>query len=161
MGYVYSFADNLPMGSTSCVNQSTFCGKGTIGIADAMYKIFGGGIGVNLNQAQNSMTFMPAAATGAGVAYTLSSAPPAGSRLIIDNGATANTRGTDYCANITAASGTVTWAQFFPMCYAAAGMQGTALGTAPASASHIQFQVSSNQMTAGSFDFCITSLKFM
>ena len=60
-------------------------------------------IGVNLNQPNGSTTKSTFAATGAGVAYTLSSLPTPGTRLIIDNA------GADYCANLTAATGTIPW----------------------------------------------------
>jgi len=154
-GYTFAFSDGLPMGSTSCVSTTAFCGMGTIGVANATYTIYGGGIGVNLNQViatgAASPPILTLPATGAGIAYTLSSLPTLGARLIIDNA------GKDYCAILTAASGTVDWASFNTACYSPA--TGVALA-GPPTATHVEFEVPSG-MTAGSFNFCVTSLKFM
>jgi hypothetical protein len=148
-GYAYSYMDTG--GSTACLDSTSFCGMGSSVMQNPpTYSFYGGGIGVNLNQAMGAgtamMTFTP---TGTGVTYALSNLP-AGARVIIDNA------GADYCANLTSASGTVPWSMFTPMCYNAAGMQGTALAAAP-SATHVEFQVPSG-MAVESWNFCVTTL---
>jgi hypothetical protein len=167
-GYVFAFSDAKVGGpSTACVNSTMFCGKGTIGMANPpSYSYYGGGIGVNLSQPSGSMGLgAPFAATGTGISYAISSFPTVGTggavRLIIDNGATAGANGADYCAAITTATGMVPWSMFFTQCYnLPGGDAGAGLSGPPTTASHVQFQVASG-MTAGSFDFCVTSLKFM
>jgi hypothetical protein len=154
-GYGYSFSDGT---SISCLNGSAFCGAGTIATANPpTYTLYGGGIGVNLNQASGTTTKMTMAATGSGITYALTNLPatPATVRLIVDNA------GVDYCNNITAATGTVTWSEFTPMCYnLPGGDAGAGLAGPPATASHVQFQVNSSATGPGAFNFCVTALSF-
>lgn len=153
-GYTFSFADALPMGSTACVDTTALCGVGSAGVANATNTIYGGGIGVSLNQAMATGAASPPiltlTTTGAGIAYALSNLP-VGTRLSIDNA------GKDYCAPLTAASGTVAWAGFNSTCWTPA--TGVALSGPPA-ATQVKFQVSAGT-TATPFNFCVTSLKFM
>jgi hypothetical protein len=155
-GYAYSYQD-LPFGgSTACLNPNMLCGKGTTAALNPpTYTIYGAGIGVNLNQTQGSTVKVTFAATGSGIAYALSNLPMPSTRLLIDNA------GADYCTKLTTAAGTVPWAMFTPQCYnLPGGDAGADLAGAPAFATHIEFQVDSD-VTAGSFDFCVTSLGFM
>jgi hypothetical protein len=154
-GYGYAFSDGT---SVSCLNGTAFCGSGTIATANPpTYSLYGGGIGVNLNQAAGATTKMTMAATGSGITYALTNLPtsPATVRLIVDNA------GVDYCNNITTMSGTVPWSQFFAMCYnLPGGDAGAGLSGPPAAASHIQFQVNSAASGPGAFSFCVTGLSF-
>jgi hypothetical protein len=157
-GYAYEYSDftATPSGpSIACLNSSVFCGGGSTGTATQGY---GAGIGVNLNQVAGSMgapgTYtVPTSKSG--IAYTLTSLPTPSARILIDNPA-----GNDYCAAITMASGMVPWSAFYPRCYnLPAGDAGAPLGSAPAGATHVEFQVNSGA-AAGSFNFCVTSLSF-
>ncbi len=152
-GYAYAYSDKVL--STACLASGAFCGQGTTGAQTPANSstVWGAGIGVNLNQPAGSMTVGSCAATGSGIAYTISGAlPPQGMRLIIDNG------GMDYCAPLPSVSGTVPWSAFNTTCWQPSG--GMALSGPPATATHVELQV--NAATAqGSFDFCVTALSFM
>jgi hypothetical protein len=159
-GYTYAFSDamGMPAGtSTACVSAGAFCGVGTTGVQSAA--TWGAGIGLNLNQAMaTSATSPPISAfqaTGSGIAYALSGIS-AGVRVIIDNSPNYPTV-VDYCAPISGASGTIPWAMFNTKCW---DNSGTSLTAAPTMAHHVQFQVFATS-AAGSFNFCVTSLKFM
>jgi hypothetical protein len=155
-GYTFAFSDatsSPPGGSSACVESSAFCGKGLSAAIDpANYTDpYGGGIGVNLNQVLGATPAEYTPTGTGGVAYSLSDLP-AGTRLVIDND------GVEYCANLTSATGTVTWGMFTPMCYLPASMQGTALANPPV-ATHIEFEIPS-PAAAESWDFCVTALSF-
>jgi hypothetical protein len=159
-GYAYAFSDatGTPAGtSTACIAATALCGMGATGVQSA--STWGAGIGLNLNQAMAMSSTSPPInalqATGSGINYTLSGLTT-GARLIIDNSPNYPTV-VDYCAPITAASGTIPWATFNTKCW---DNSGTALTAAPTMAHHVQIQVFATA-TAGSFNFCVTSLKFM
>ena len=151
-GYAYAYDDGK--GSSACLASTALCGKGTTGVADAAGTIWGAGIGVNLNQAAATGSASPAVnttqATGTGVEYQLSNLPPQGMRIVIDNG------GTDYCAPIGSASGTVYWSSFNTKCW---DDSGTALSGAPTTATHLLFQVTADA-TSTPFDVCVTGASF-
>jgi hypothetical protein len=151
-GYAYSYQDGK--GSTACMTSNALCGKGMTAVADMAGTIWGAGIGVNLNQAVATGSASPAvnstAVTGTGVQYALTNLPPQGMRIVIDNG------GTDYCAPIDTASGTVYWASFNTKCW---DYSGTSLSGPPTSATHLLFQVTSDA-AAGPFNLCVTSASF-
>jgi hypothetical protein len=150
-GYAYAYDDKK--GSVACVDPSAFCGAGATATMDAMGTVWGGGIGVNLNQIMATSSTSPPintfAATGSGITYALSSFPTQGMRIIIDSSAM------DYCAPITGASGTVKWSSFNTKCWDNSGMT---LAGAP-TATHINFQVNSAS-AAADFDFCVTAVSF-
>jgi hypothetical protein len=159
-GYTYAFSDamGMPAGTSSaCIAGNAFCGMGTTGVQSAA--TWGAGIGLNLNQATATSSTSPPInafqATGTGINYALSGIST-GARLIIDNSPNYPTV-VDYCAPITAASGTIPWAMFNAKCW---DNSGTALSAAPTMAHHVQVQVFATA-TAGSFNFCVTSLKFI
>jgi hypothetical protein len=150
-GYAYAYNDTM---STSCVDSNALCGSGSTVVMDSAGKYWGAGIGFNLNQAMATSSTSPPintfAATGSGITYTLSAfASTGGMRIIVDQG------GTDYCAPITSASGTVKWSSFNTKCW---DNSGTVLSGAP-TATHINFQVNSG-MSTGSFNFCVTAVSF-
>jgi expansin (peptidoglycan-binding protein) len=152
-GYGYSYNDGH--GSTVCIDSTAMCGTGTTAVADAAGTIWGAGIGANLNQAQGTAaspnpSVNNYAATGTGIAYSLSNLPAQGMRIVIDNG------GTDYCVPIAAASGTVGWASFNTKCW---DNSGTFLSGAPATATHILFQVTADAASTP-FNFCVTHVAF-
>jgi hypothetical protein len=150
-GYAYGYADTG--GSTACVDATSFCGMGiSAAINPPTYSNFGGGIGVNIDQAMGTGTAANSyAPTGAGVTYTLSNLPAAGVRMVIGNGTN------DYCAPLVSATGTVTWAEFNTKCYDTPP-DGLALTSAPPTV-HVEFQVPS-VAAAQSWDFCVTALSF-
>jgi hypothetical protein len=151
-GYAYSYEDGK--GSTACMTSTALCGKGMTAIADTAGTIWGAGIGVNLNQAAATGAASPAvnstAATGTGVQYALTNLPPQGMRIVIDNG------GTDYCAPIASASGTVYWSSFNTKCW---DNTGSALSGPPTTATHLLFQVTSDAASTP-FDLCVTGASF-
>ncbi len=150
-GYAYAYSDG--MGSTACVDATALCGTGTTGVANSAGTIWGAGIGFNVNQAVATGPASPPlnsyAATGVGIAYALDALPAQGMRIIVDSG------GTDYCAPIAAASGTVVWGTFNTKCW---DDSGTFL-SGPPTATHIQFQVTADAASTP-FDVCVTSVGF-
>jgi hypothetical protein len=156
-GYAYAFSDATatpPGGSSACIESTAFCGKGTSVMQNtADYSDpYGGGIGINLNEAMGASSPGTYTPTGSGVAYTLTSLPT-GARIIIGNGTT------DYCFTLTSATGTVPWASFNTMCYATPIPAADALTGPPVGATHIEFEIPS-AMTASSWDFCVSALGF-
>jgi hypothetical protein len=150
-GYAYSYSDMG--GSTACLDSTAFCGAGSTGVANGAV-VWGAGIGVNLNQATATGPTSPPinayAVTGSGVTYTLDGLPAQGMRIVIDNA------GTDYCAPLSGASGTVKWSSFNSKCWDNSGM---ALSGAPQTATHVNFQVNAGS-AAGSFNVCVKALAF-
>ncbi len=151
-GYGYAYDDGK--GSTACMTSTALCGKGTTGVADMAGTIWGAGIGVNLNQAAATGSASPpvnsTAVTGTGIQYALSNLPPQGMRIVIDNG------GTDYCAPIASASGTVYWSNFNTKCW---DNSGSSLSGPPASATHLLFQITADAASTP-FDLCVTGASF-
>ncbi len=153
-GYAYAYSDAAKGGASSaCVSTLALCGAGMTGAMSAA--TWGAGIGVNLNQAMTTTSASPPigmlAATGSGISYTLSNLPSQGARIIIDNA------GMDYCAPLSAASGTAKWADFNATCWAPTPAGD--LSGAPATATHLNFQVDA-AATAAPFDFCVTAVSF-
>jgi hypothetical protein len=134
--------------------MTAFCGAGSTAVADPMGTIWGAGLGANLNQAMATSSTSPPvgtySVTGSGIAYTITNLPTQGMRLIIDNS------GTDYCAPLSAASGTVKWASFNSKCWDGSG---TSLMAAPTAATHVQFQVTAGTATSP-FNFCVSAVSF-
>ena len=148
-GYDFSFSDGK--GSTICVDANSLCAAGTTGAQDAAYTVWGAGFGFNLSTATTATTDVPVQLSGSGVSVALTSLPTgADMRVQVTVG------GTAYCAVMTAATQTIPWSSFNTTCWAPA--TGTALGGAP-NTPKIQFQPSSTK-TAGTFDFCVTSVTF-
>ena len=140
--------------SIACNNGAAMCAAGSIDVANPpTYSDYGGGLGIYVNGVGVDTTMV--AASGSGLMYALTNLPTAsgGVRLILYNA------GVSYCAVLTTASGTVPWGMFTPMCYAAAGMQGTALAGAPTAINKIQFQMTSGA-TASTYNFCVTALAY-
>ena len=150
-GYAYSYSDAAKGGASSvCLDTQGLCGAGMTGAMSTA--TWGAGIGVNLDQAMGvSPPVGMFAATGTGISYTLSNLPSQGSSLIIDNG------GMDYCAELSAASGTAKWSDFNLTCWAPT--PAGALSGAPATATHVNFQVNAAAAPAP-FDFCVTAVSF-
>jgi hypothetical protein len=123
-------------------------------IATPTGTVWGAGIGASLNQAMATSVASPPvgqyAVTGSGISYSLSDLPAQGMRLAVDEG------GTDYCAPLMSASGTVKWASFNTKCWNNSGM---ALAGAPKAATYIHFQVTA-ATAAAPFDFCVTAVSF-
>jgi hypothetical protein len=169
-GYAYVFTDTG--GSTACLNEKAFCASGMTTVLlpnndAAASTTYGAGLGVNLNQAEatsptpppnNPYTF-PAGTTG--ISYTLDSFNFPNTQVRLNVGDNDGTTGTDYCAIITAASGTVPWSDFNSKCYDVPP-DGASLTGPPPSTIHLQFTVTSasSATTAQPFNFCITALSF-
>jgi hypothetical protein len=151
-GYAYAYDDK--MGSVACLDSTAYCGAGTTAVATANGTVWGAGIGASLNQAMamnmQSPPIDPYAVTGSGVSYQLDNFPSQGMRLIIDQ------MGVDYCAPLSAASGTIKWASFNTKCWDGSG---TTLAGAPQIATHLQFQVTANAAITP-FSFCVTGVSF-
>jgi hypothetical protein len=160
-GYVYAYDDEL--GSLACVESSSLCGSAKIAAANPPANtIFGGGIGVQLDAPMGapdaSPMAMKLAATGSGIQYVVTSKPTLGLRIEIDNAPGPGLNNVQYCAIVTAASGTIPWASFNTKCYDTP-VDGTALTGPPTTATYIQFGVPSGP-AAGTFDFCVEELRF-
>ncbi|HJX62835.1 MAG TPA: hypothetical protein VJ860_02660, partial [Polyangia bacterium] len=139
-------------GSTLCLDANSLCAAGTTGAQDPpTYLVWGAGFGFNLSTATTATTDVPVPLTGSGVTVSVSSLPTgADLRVQVKVGAVS------YCAVMTTATQTIPWGSFNTTCWAPA--TGTALTGAP-STPNIQFQASSGK-TAGTFDFCVTSVAF-
>jgi hypothetical protein len=150
-GYTFAFSDSG--GSTACVDATAFCASGISAAANATFTNFGGGIGVNLDQqsAPPSTVNSVSLAGTQGVSYALSNLPP-GARIAVESG------GTQFCSNLTSASGTVPWGSFNTKCFDSPP-DGVALTPASALATSIQFEVPS-ATTAQTWSFCVTALTF-
>jgi hypothetical protein len=136
------------------LNRTAFCGRGTTAVQTSSNAstAWGAGIGVNLDQDVSGTGSGACAATGSGITYALSgSLPPQGMRIIIDSG------GADYCAPLSAPSGSVPWSAFNTACWQPGS--GMSLSGPPAQATHVEFQVDTSS-SSGAFDFCVTALKF-
>ena len=140
-GYTYPYTDKT---STICIATDSLCADGNTAVADDKGTIWGAGIGFNLDK---STTPVDVQLGGTGIGYALSAVPTQGMRIQVSVG------GKDYCAPITAATGTVTWATFNTACW---DNTGTALAAAPKTP-HIGFQVTAAK-TAGTFDFCVKTV---
>jgi hypothetical protein len=156
-GYAYPYSDGSvgAAGGTStiCQGSSGLCAAGTTGIQSAA--TWGAGFGVNLNQTQGSTAAgtytVPPSATG--ITYALTALPAAQTvYLTIDNA------GTDYYASLTALSGHVLWSAFRTTPWAPA--TSVALGNAPSTATHVEFQIQAETGSTSNFAFCVTSLSF-
>jgi hypothetical protein len=157
-GYAFAYQDALggdvcldgcPSSGASCATSapptSMLCLHGTI--AASGY----GGIGFGLSQSMSAPSPGPFPATGSGIKYAVTSVPTTtGLRVAIDHGGAAN----QYCAVVTAPSGTVTWADLLLNCYDTP--PGAALTGPPTDATQIQFQL----VNAGTADFCVTAVSF-
>jgi hypothetical protein len=141
--------------------------KGSTDIAGTTTVTFstnwGAGLGFSLNQTQGSGTVAsgtPEAytipSTAKGISYSLSNLPTQGMRIILGNANPAGTSGQDYCAILTAKSGTIPWASFSTTCY---NSTGTYLSAPPVGPTHIEFEVVADT-TVTPFDFCVTELSF-
>lgn len=151
-GYAFPFSDEA--GSSACVSSSALCTKGSTAANSELTSatIWGAGLGMNLNQAKDGGGLaMPYAVPGSGIRYTLSNLPAQEVRLAIDN------LGIEYCALLTTASASMTWAQFNTKCWDGTG---TPLAGAPTQATFIAFHTVANPV-ASSFDFCVTSIGFL
>jgi hypothetical protein len=142
-GYLYTYGDGT---STICAGPDSLCASGTTGAGDTAGKIWGAGVGVNLDK-----TDPPAAVqlSGTGLTYALSALPTQGMRAQVTVGST------DYCVKLAAASGTVLWTAFNTKCWDDSGEKLAAAPKTP----HVGFQVTA-ATAAGTFDFCVKSISF-
>ena len=111
-GYAFAYSDTAV--STACIDSNALCTTGTTVRADSHVYVAlrsrhrlqpQSGDGHRRGQPPvNAFT-----ATGVGLSYSLSAFPAEG---CASRSATAGTTGADYCAILTAASGTVAWAKF-------------------------------------------------
>jgi hypothetical protein len=116
------------------------------------YSVWGAGFGFSLSPLTTTTSTVPVQIIGSGVTVTLSSLPTGGAsaRVLVTVGTV------QYCAVMTKTSQTIPWTSFNSTCWAPA--TGVAL-TGPPNASNFQIQASAGT-TAGSFDFCVTTLSF-
>ena len=150
-GYDFSLDDKTGKSSV-CVSAGSLCGAGTTGAQDPpSYTVWGAGFGFNLAPQSTVTNIVPVQLSGTSVTVALSSLPTGASmRVQVTVG------GAAYCAVMTAATQTIPWTTFNTKCWAPT--TGTALAAAP-NTPNIQF-LASSLITAGSFDFCVTSLSF-
>jgi hypothetical protein len=152
-GYAFAYSDGM---STACVNSNALCATGQTAVQSMT--VYGSGVGFNLNQMMATGSASPPINTysvmGLGITYSLSNLPSQGGRLAI--GDSDGTSGTDYCATLPGASGTILWAQFNTKCW---DNSGTFLTGPPSNPTHIEFQIPAGA-AAASFDFCVDSVSF-
>jgi hypothetical protein len=152
-GYAYAYGDG--MGSTSCVASNALCMAGETAVVDPTGRVYGAGLGINLNQAMATgsasppVNIYPVPTSATGIIYTLSALPYQGAHLIIDD------NGTDYCSTLVASTGTVAWSKFNTKCW---DNSGNPL-TGPPPATHVELQVNA-VATAMPFDLCVIAIAF-
>jgi hypothetical protein len=130
------------------------------GSAAAPYVCNGAGFGINVGQTMGSTVTgtysVPASSTG--ITYTLSAAPPAGGmRIQVVTGTGASSATNNYCAPITAASGTVPWTSLSLTCYNTPA--GAALTGPPAELQNVQFTIDDGA-TVSAYNMCLNSITF-
>lgn len=158
-GYQFAYSDYDDGGGSSASLASTgrMCVIGTAaGAACDTQSCFsthwGGGLGINLNQAQTDgaspMNFTGAGSTG--VTYAIDNYIQ-GMRIVVGDSKT------DYCVNLSSGSGTIPWHSFNSACWNGSG---TSLSGPPASFTSIRFQVAAEAVYDFdiSFNFCVTQL---
>jgi hypothetical protein len=162
-GYAFAYSDQNDGGlsTASLSSDGTLCATGSAygtvcGADQTCYSTYwGSGLGVNVNQAKGmgSAVGNYAAAGSAGVTYALTALPP-NVRLVVGDSKT------DYCAVLTAPSGTIPWTSFNSACWSPG--TGTSLGGPPGKFTSVRFQVAADDTSGGSidFDFCLTQLHF-
>jgi hypothetical protein len=148
-GLDFTFSDGKT--SSICLAANSLCAAGVTGAQDPpAYSVYGAGFAFNLSPATTLTNVVELQLSGSGVSIAVTSLPT-GADLRIQT----NVGGADYCAKMTTATQTIPWTTFNTKCW---DNTGTALAGAPKTAK-IEFQASS-LTTAGSFDFCVTSLSF-
>jgi hypothetical protein len=160
-GYQFAYSDRNDGGGSSAQITSPSCVTGTAVGADCTtasspdtcYSThWGAGIGFNLNQATGEgttpMNFTSAGSGG--VTYAVD-------RLLSNVRMVVGDSTTDYCANLTASSGTIPWSGFSSSCW---NTTGSYLSGPPSKLVSVRFQVVADTSYAGfsSFDFCVTRL---
>jgi hypothetical protein len=148
-GYDFTYSDGKT--SSICLSANSLCAAGVTGAQDPpAYSVYGAGFGFNLSPDTTLTSVVELQLSGSGVSIAVTSLPT-GADLRIQT----NVGGADYCAKMTTATQTIPWTTFNTKCW---DNTGTALAGAPKTAK-IEFQASS-LTTAGSFDFCVTSVSF-
>jgi hypothetical protein len=155
-GLIYSYADGN--GSTACVDANNVCVMGTTAAGNGTGNIWGGGIGIHLNQADSTTApdneyLVPSTSTG--IYYSVSNVPATQGLRIVTDDATTNT---EYCAVVSAASGSVPWTSFNSTCWQPS--TGTYLKGPPTYSRYIQFQAPAVYAIPGTFNFCVTSVYY-
>ncbi|HEX7597599.1 MAG TPA: hypothetical protein VF518_05255 [Polyangia bacterium] len=157
--YQFAYSDRTDGGESSAMlgTSSRLCVSGTaMGASCDTQSCFsthwGGGLGVNLNQAQtDGATAMNFTAAGsAGVTYSLDNFVQ-GMRIVVGDSKT------DYCVNLVSGSGTIPWRSFNSACWNGTGVS---LSGPPANFTSIRFQVASDAVYDINidFNFCVTQL---
>jgi hypothetical protein len=150
-GYDFSFDDKTGKSSV-CASAGSLCGAGITGAKDPPnYTVWGAGFGFNLSPLSTVTSTVPVQLSGTSVTVALSSLPTGA-----DMHVQVTVNSAVYCAVMTAATQTIPWTAFNTQCWAPT--TGTALTGAP-NTPNIQF-LASSLLTAGTFDFCVTSLSF-
>ena len=158
-GYQFSYSDYSDGGGSSAnlASSSRMCVSGTAaGAACETQSCFsthwGGGLGINLNQAQadGSTPMNFTGAGSAGVTYAIDNYVQ-GMRIVVGDSKT------DYCVNLNSGSGTIPWRSFNSACWNGSG---TSLSGPPANFTSIRFQVASDAVDDFDidFNFCVTQL---
>jgi hypothetical protein len=167
-GYSYVFSDSTGADpcttspTTICIDSSAVCVAGTTGVSVAPYNCYGGGFGINVNQAINSTTLgtYSVPTTSTGITYALSNVPTiasGGMRIEVVTGTAAASSTNTYCTPITAASGTVPWTSLAQSCYITP--PGVALTGPPTDLQQLEFAIYDGT-TATAFNICVDSISF-
>ncbi len=146
-------AEAKPCGtSVGCVAAGKFCGSGITGVRQdtATANTYGAGIGAYLSEAEDGAAGTGIVPGGAGLSFTISSAPTYELEVEIKT-ATAL-----YCQLTTVTTGTLAWSTFVEKCTSAT--VGPAYnGTDPLTA--VEFTARAGAAPAA-YDFCVSTLSF-
>ena len=121
--------------------------------SDSCYKThWGAGIGFNLNQAnaKDATAGNFTSASSSGVTYALDFLP-SDLRMVVGDSTT------DYCVNVTSASGTIPWSKFNSTCW---NSSGKSLSGPPANFVSVRFQIVADTSYGNDTDFyfCVSKL---
>jgi hypothetical protein len=160
-GPVFYFDDGSAGGtSTSCVTQNALCTQGTTNVVDSAYKHYGSGFGFQVNDSPSSADAGSPSLASGGLTWAASGTLPASFRVGIStfSGPCSGSAGCCYQVAAAATSGTIPWTSFTVDCYDATP-DGGAFNPSADGLYEIKFQADSSA-TAGSYNYCITSLSF-
>ncbi len=153
-GYVYWYNDGV---STSCVDSASLCGAGTTTMSQTTDAgtLYGGGIGINLNQLKNGGDGGALVPTGSALTYAVTAIPTYGLQInLTDPG------GKIFAYSIPAGGapqGTIPWSSFNTLGYDnPIPPSGQAFSTSD-TIIQINFQAPSGAQPAH-WSFCVTSL---
>jgi hypothetical protein len=163
-GYAWSFHDSCAgYASTACLATGSLCGSGSdVPSGGNDSTCYGGGLGLNVDQALSSANVLATQAQASGLTYLISGDLLSSMRVQICTAPLSGNTCPDgklYCANLTSTTATIAWSDFNTQCWSPS--TGTALAANPLpSISQVSFLVPSASSISTAWDFCVDFLGF-